>query len=340
MEDGPAISVVMPVYNGMPFLPETLDCLLSQTESNFELVVVDDGSTDATPSILAEAARRDRRIRVVSLAHGGIVSALNAGLAAARAPLIARMDADDLCLPERLALQRQALEADSELGLVASQVAYGGDAAVNRGFALFVDWTNGLVDPRDIRLKRFVETPLIHPTVMFRRECVTRFGGYRDGDFPEDYELWLRWLDRGVRMAKLPRELVTWRERKDRLSRVHPRYSETAFYRCKAEYLARYLCEEAGPHRRVAVWGAGRTTRKRAAFLAEFGVTIAAFIDIDPRKVGQRIGGVPVWDKESLPDPGDTFVLAYVGNRGARDLISAHLQERGYREGRDYLLAA
>ncbi len=333
------ISVVMPVYNGMPYLHAALDSLLAQTERDFEVIAVDDGSEDATPDILDQYAARDARVRPIRRPREGIVSALNAGLAAANGELIARMDADDLCKPDRLALQRRCLEERPDIGLAATRVEYGGDPAVHRGFSLFVEWTNTLLEPEEIDLNRFVETPLAHPSVMFRRALVDRHGGYRDGPFPEDYELWLRWLDAGVRMIKLPQKLVAWREREDRLSRVHPRYAIEAFYRLKAEYLAKWL-RRAGWADRVVVWGAGRTARRRAELLTEWGATIHAYVDIDPRKIGQTLSGRPVWPVDRLPAPGHFFVLPYVGSRGARALIHRCLTDLGYRLGRDFLPAA
>src|SRR2546425_6870649 len=102
---------------------------------------------------------------------------------------------------------------------------------------------------------------------MFRRELLNKHGGYREGDFPEDYELWLRWLDAGVTMAKVPRVLLTWNDAPERLSRTDRRYDVEAFYRCKAFYLARWLKRHVDASRPLLVWGAGRPTRKRAEHL-------------------------------------------------------------------------
>ncbi|CAM2005406.1 Glycosyltransferase [Acanthopleuribacter pedis] len=331
----------MPVYNGMPYLPEAVAAVQAQRDCAFECVVVNDGSEDGTAAYLDQIAREDPRFRVFHAPHGGIVAALNLGLTHVRADWIARMDADDQCAPDRLARQARFLQAHPEIGLVAARVAYDGDAERNRGFALYVDWSNELCEPEMIWLNRFVESPLVHPSVMFRRDCVARFGGYRDGAFPEDYELWLRWLDAGVKMSKLPEVLVSWREREDRLTRVHERYTDLAFYRAKALYLQRFLSRHLkNKPRPIWVWGAGRTTRKRAKMLEENGLTIASYIDINPKKIGQTIDEKPVVAPAAIPEPARCFVLAYVGSRGAREQIAAFLEEKGFRAGRDYLLAA
>lgn len=334
----PKVSVVIPVYNGMPYLPETLDCLLAQADVDFEIVAVDDGSQDDTLACLQAYATKDGRLRVLASEHRGIVPALNDGLAVARADYIARMDGDDLCDPYRLVKQAAYLDAHPSLGLVASHVIYGGDPVEGRGFATFVEWTNSLETPEQISLLRFVESPLVHPSVMFRRHLIEDVGPYRDGDFPEDYELWLRMLDAGVAMAKLPEPLVTWRERPNRLSRVDDRYAVPAFYRTKSLYLAKWL--KAHDVHKVLVWGAGRPTRRRAALLETHGIEITAWIDVDPKKIGQTYDGKPCVDASILADPEASFVLSYVGNRGAREDICQRLESRGFVMGQHFLLAA
>jgi glycosyltransferase involved in cell wall biosynthesis len=279
------------------------------------------------------------------------VAALQAGLAAGRGELVARMDADDEAHPERLAEQVAFLAAPANraIGLVGCLVDYGGNRATNAGYALHVDWINSLVTPEEIALNRFVESPLAHPSVMFRRELVARHGGYRAGDFPEDYELWLRWLDAGVRMAKVPRVLLRWHDPPGRLSRTDARYAPAAFFRMKAEWIAREVrrrdrqaAAEGGQLPSVWIWGAGRPTRLRAAHLERHGVRIAGYIDIDAKKTTRALGGrgVPVIAPADLPAPGGVFALGYVSTRGARDLIRADLVRRGYGEGRDFLMCA
>ena len=334
----PAISVLLPAWNAEATLGEAIASVLAQTDPDLELIVLDDGSTDETLAIAQAAAARDPRVRPVALPHAGIVATLNHGLALARGAYVARMDADDLSAPGRLAAQRAALEAAPALGLVSCLVAHEAAAGDTRGYALYVGWLNGIATGEAIALNRFVESPFAHPSVMFRHALVERFGGYRDGPFPEDYELWLRWLEAGVAMAKVPAVLLTWRDHPARLSRTHARYAVEAFYRVKAHYLARWL--RARGHGEVVIWGSGKTSRQRAAPLTTEGVGIREYIDIDPRRGGQHSRGVPIRYYEDLGPPGETFVVSYVGKRGAGDFIRAFLVARGWVEGEHFLLAA
>lgn len=336
----PKVSVVLPVRNGAATVEAAIASLQSQTFPHFEVIAVNDGSQDDTGEILHRLAEHDPRIRPLSQPPKGIVPALWAGLEHARAGMIARMDADDLCAPNRLERQMDFLAAHPGVGLVGSLVEFGGDRDRQAGYAAYVDWLNSMVTTEEILCNRFVESPLAHPSVLFRRRCLEIGGTYRDGAFPEDYELWLRWLEAGIRMAKVPEPLLTWNDPPGRLSRTHERYSMAAFYECKAEYLARWLARNNPLHPDIHVWGSGRLTRKRAELLVAHGIRIVGYIDLDPRSIGQTIHGRPVLSSEQMPPPGRAFVVSYVGKRGARDGIRARLNQAGYEELKHYIMAA
>lgn len=333
----PAVSILMPVRNGAETLDRAIRGMLAQTMRDWELVVVDDGSTDASTSILADFAAADRRIRVITLPPVGIAVALQRGCDACRAAWIARMDADDWMHPERIGAQLAHAAENPDLGVVSCLVAYGG---AEKGYGAHVDWLNTLIDPDLIGLRRFIESPVAHPSVMFRRELLETHGGYRDGDFPEDYELWLRWMDAGVRFGKVSRGLLEWSDPPGRLSRTDPRYSVGRFYQTKCLHLARWLRANMDPGRKPWLWGAGRITRRRFDALENQGFRFEGFIDVDPRKRNEHRDGRSVVMADELPERDASFIIVGVGNRGARERIGVHLLESGWTEGRDFLFAA
>ena len=206
----PAVSVVMAVYNGEPWIGDALASILTQSLRDLELIVVDDGSTDDTPRRLA--AVDDRRLTVLQQPRSGQTPALNRGLRAARAPLVARIDADDVALPDRLARQSTFMATHPEVGLL-------GTAAREMLPSGAVIRT--LVPPcdhREIRRALMRANPFIHSSVMFRRALVQRVGGY-DESFAvaQDYDLWLR-MSRVTRLANLSEPLVLRRLAPGRLS--------------------------------------------------------------------------------------------------------------------------
>lgn len=341
MTGRPAVSVLLPVRDAGPYLETCLRSLAWQTLTDFEVVAVDDGSRDGSDARLAAWAQRDPRFRLLRRPAAGLIPTLNAGLEACRAPYVARLDADDAMPRRRLALQRQALEEDPDLDVVSCLVRHFPRHRVATGFRLYERWLNSLCHHQDILRERFIESPLPHPSVMVRRHVLTATGGYRDCGWPEDYDLWLRLAQRGATFAKVPRVLYFWREHPQRLTRTDRRYAVGRFLQCKATHLA------AGPLRgcqRVILWGAGQTGRRLAGHLLRLGVPLVACLDIDPRKIGRTLRGLPIHDADDLPtlwqQPGRGVVLAAVAARGARQLIRARLQGWALREGEDFWCVA
>jgi glycosyltransferase involved in cell wall biosynthesis len=331
----PEISVVMPFRDAAATLPAALASVARQRGVALELLAVDDGSADGSAELVADLARADGRVRLITPGRVGLVGALRAALAEARAPLVARMDADDLAHPDRLRLQRDYLAANPGVALVASRVALFPRRLVRAGYAEYIRWQNSVLTPADVANNIYVESPFAHPSVTLRRAALEAAGGYRDGHFPEDYELWLRMHAAGMAMAKLPRVLLAWRESEGRASRTDPRYAREAFDALRAEYLARDPRLASG--RELVYWGAGRNTRLRARCLIERGFPPAAWVDIDPDKIGQVVWGAPVRPRAWLARAQRPYVLVYVTNHGARELIAGWLAELGYAPGADYL---
>ena len=341
MSELPRVSVLVPARNVAESLPAALDSLFRQTLADTEIIALDDGSDDGgrTRLVLETFAARDVRLRPVFLPHQGIAATLNHGLALARAAYVARMDADDVSLPGRLEAQADFLDACPEIGVAGCLVAHGGDRSKNAGYARHVAWANRLTAHEDIVLGLFRDSPLPHPSVMFRRQVVLAHGGYGLGDYPEDYDLWLRLAGGGVRLAKVPETLLVWNDPPGRLSRISPRYAPEKFARVKAPHLARWLSRHNPHHPAVIVAGAGRITRKRAEFLSVHGIAISAYLDVDPDKIGRKVHGRAVLHRDDTPGPDACFVVSYLSGVGAAEDVGMFLEARGFRHGLSYVLA-
>ena len=335
------VSIILPVKNAEAYLLRAIQSIQDQSYSDWELIVVNDGSEDSSTAMVEGLAQNDSQIRLIHNPSRGIAHALNYGISQARGAYLTRMDAYDISHPDRIAAQLDFLDNHPEIGLIGTQVNFLGDRDQHAGYAAYVDWTNGLISPSRIRANRFVESPFAHPSVMFRKSLVTsETEPYRQGNFPEDYELWLRWMDQGVQMAKLESRLLDWSDPPERLSRTDPRYSPESFYQTKARYLAKWLQQEGHTERSIWIWGAGRITRKRARFLAEAGIPFSGYLDIDPRKTGVKLKDIPVLHPDDLDFSRNPFIVSYVGSRGARDKIRSYLLAKECREERDFILAA
>jgi len=331
----PRVSVVLPVRNGGRWLQQAVDSILAQTLARLELLVVDDHSTDGAA---ARLPRHDPRLRVLASEGKGVSRAFNTGLAAARAPYVARMDADDIALPQRLEHQVAWLDARPELAICGACVEIFRDdgAPLDGGNRRYQAWLNACREPADIRRALFVESPIPNPTALFRREALLALGGYADPSWPEDYDLFLRADARGLLMGKPGDVLLRWREHDASLTRRDPRYARTRFQAAKAHYLAHGRLDTARP---TVIWGAGPGGRLLHDLLRDEGFAVAGFLDVHPRRLGGEKRGLPVWPIERLAILSQAFVLVAVGTAGVRREIRTWLNERGLTEGVDYLFA-
>jgi glycosyltransferase involved in cell wall biosynthesis len=332
----PKVSVVLPFYNAEKTLSVALQSISSQEFTDFECVMVDNNSSDGSREIAAGWERQDPRFRLVEEKRQGVMYASNRGCEAARGEYLARMDADDVSRPGRLKLQSEFLDGHPEFGAVAGLVNHVGNPETTGGFQRFVEWSNSVISYEEIYNRRFIEAPIVNPTAMWRRETMELFGLYLSGDFPEDYEMWLRWLDQGVQIAKVPEVVLDWHDSEGRLTRTHPIYSDRAFYEIKSKYLAKWLSEHNPYHPYVAIWGASRISRRRARILEQQGVRINTYIDTKRTRQLEK----ELIYYEDLPESGSLFILTYIRQMDNRERIQAFLEGRGYVEGKDYLLVS
>jgi glycosyltransferase involved in cell wall biosynthesis len=337
------ISVLLPYRDAASTLGEAMQSVLADLSKDDELIAIDDGSSDGSAAIANALAAEDAR--VVRATSGGkreraagIVAALTCGLEVARGELIGRMDADDISRLGRFAAERELLESDGKLGVVA--VFAEGFPQPMPGMLRYVAWQNSLVSREDHARAIFVESPLCHPSTLIRRSALVAVGGYREGPWPEDYDLWLRLDEAGYGIAKVPRVLFAWRMRAESMTWTDPRLSRTRFLEARAHYLARRLRKLGVP---FAVWGAGKTGRRLARALEVHDVRPVAFVDIDPAKIGRTARGVPIMDAAVAIERtarGELVLVVAVGDEGARDIVRARLTSAGLTEGSTFVCAA
>lgn len=269
MPEPPLIAVLMPFHNAASHLGPAVDSILGQTEARFELIGLDDGSTDRSAEVFAARAQGDGRLRLVRFPRQGLVATLNAGIGLAEAPYIARMDADDIALPTRFAQQVAFLEQHPEcvvLGTSLRELTPDGPGRTIVQPARFSHRAAPV--PQEIELA--------HPTTMIRRAALIRAGGYRGAfEHAEDADLWLRLLEIGD-IANLPEPLLLYRRHAAQVSHRHAALQSFRAGVAKTFAVARSLGEE--PRLDYAT---PLTPDAVARLLPQCGSTVAARLNLD-----------------------------------------------------------
>lgn len=327
----PLVSIILPVFNGEKTIKTAIDSIFNQTFNDWELIIIDDGSTDSTSEIIQSID--NEKVKYFKIANGGIARALNFGIKMSNSTVICRMDADDTCDPRRLELQYNYLKRYEEVGVISSLVEYDGNREANAGYALYVDEINKLTKHEDIAQKRLVESPIAHPSVMFRKSLVYKYGGYNESPLPEDYELWLRWMNEGVVFEKVDQVLLHWHDSEARLSRSHSNYDLEKFYKLKIKYLAKHFIKHQIPANNLWVWGTGRQINKWIALLHENGLDIKGRIDVKTTSLDGSVIHFTELSKDKHP-----LIISLVRDRKGKKSIENFLKEQGYNEGRDFFM--
>ena len=315
-----SVDVLMPFRDAERWVCRAWQSLRRQRFRDWRLVAVDDGSRDRGAEVLRRAAGGDPRLVLVRARARGVAAALNRGLAEVSAPVVVRMDADDLSLPGRLGRLLRALEENPGWHGAASRVRLFPRCRVSPAMARYVAWQNGLLSPGAIARERYVECTATHATLAVRTEVLAGLGGWWEGSGPEDLDLLLRWHRLGLTLGKVPEVLYLWRERARRETRTSPRMSREAFLAVKARHLAAELALRGQAE--VRVFGRGRS--------------LAAWVEALGRR-GVRAEGVQWWAGGPRPRWSDLALFCF-GAPGARDRVRRDLLGRA--EGTDYLFVS
>ncbi len=229
----PSISVVMSVYNGEDFLKEAVESILQQTYTDFEFIIINDGSTDSSGEILRNYASKDPRIVLIEQENAGLIAALNTGIATAKAELIARMDADDIAHPERFERQKNFMDSHPDIAVLGTDITLIDD----KGKTI----RNSIYPRHGIKMDDFIYklgSPVAHPSVIMRKEVVMRIGGYRNAyKHAEDYDLWLR-IHKIASLDNINIPLLFYRQHDNKISFKH------AYQQSLAAIIARYAAKE------------------------------------------------------------------------------------------------
>ena len=327
----------MPVRSYRPYTRSAVDSILAQTHAEFELIIVGHKDIERTLDQLP----KDSRIRGVVRSGPGIVCALNSGLDIASGEFIARMDDDDIAYPHRLATQLSYANSQQDHGLYGARVQFfNEDNQIGLGNLRYQNWLNGLKTSKNIRDACFIESPLPHPTLFAHKYVWSRLGGYRNGDWPEDYDLILRaWLT-GISMGKPDETLLRWREHPDRLTYSDKRYRRQAFTDLKAQTLVN---QRAGfgldQNRGIWICGTGRNARYWCDCLISLDANVIGFVDLDRPQAKKSKRHRPVITYSNLMKARkDALIISAISDPTARTKLRVWLTKQGLIVNQDFII--
>ena len=342
MKSSAIISILMPVRNDVSMLRNCLTDIENQSMMDYELVVVDDGSTDETPELLKKVSQRDSRIRVIRTKPQGIVSALNTGLSECKGKYIARMDVDDRMHKTRLAKQMELMKKNPELELIGCRVkGFTDKGPLPDSGIQYQSWSNALISHEQIKCDLFAESPIVHPTFFTTRELFNKIGGYSKNPWAEDYDVIMRAYGTGAKLGKHPEKLVRKYHAPGRLSRIEAIYKRPAMFDAKAHYLLGFglLKKRKG----VLIVGSGPTGRQAAQSFVDRKVKLLGFIDNRPGLPGRRVKGWPAWGFPDLPPPEflnnfrDALIVMAIGDSTGQRVFAELLRKQGFVENHDFV---
>ncbi|KPM46863.1 glycosyltransferase family 2 protein [Jiulongibacter sediminis] len=331
---GPSVDIILPFYQNGETLDRAIASILDQTYRNFRLILVANNADAASLEIAEKFAKEDSRVEFLHEPRQGVAFAFNTGIQAGNNPFIARMDGDDIAEPEKLEKQVKYLLENPSLAAVATQTTFSSTIKASEGFGHFVEWQNAIISPEEHFLAQFYESPVANPTILFRRELIENYGLVDTSDTPEDYELYLRWMDQGEQIAKIAEPLLTWNDHPNRLTRTHQHYREAAFQKVRYRYLAKYL-NDVTQNRELVICGASKNIQLKANRLQAKGIRIAAHTDVFTRKP-EDVNFIPL--SKALENK-DFYFVSLIAKRDVYQEIKGLFLSKGLAEGADFILA-
>lgn len=279
------ISVLLPVFNASKWLPECLNSILQQSFSDWELLAVNDQSTDGSLSILKSFAQKDSRIKVFTTKEKGIIPALRLAFEHSSGQFITRMDADDVMAPAKLERLRDLLQRSGPGHVVTGWVKYISTSTLGNGYLRYQDWLNGLCEHNTHYKDIYRECVLPSPCWMSFREDLIRCGAFEADQYPEDYDLCFRFYKNKLNVVSVKEVLHFWRDHPERTSRNSETYANQEYFDLKMPY---FLNMDYNPSRPLVLWGTGKKGKILAQKLKSAEVTFA-WITNNERKQGINI---------------------------------------------------
>jgi glycosyltransferase involved in cell wall biosynthesis len=326
------ISILMPVFNTGPLLRECLDSIIQQAETDWELLAIDDFSTDQSWAILQEYALKDARIRAWKNTAKGIIPALQLAYSKSTGILITRMDSDDRMAPDKLGRLKTQLLQKGAGHICIGLVRYFSESGLGDGYRRYEQWLNAINSEEVSYREIYRECVIPSPCWMVFREDLDRCDAFNPIDYPEDYDLCFRFYEQNLKVTCVREVLHFWRDHPERASRNDPHYADNQYFDLKLPYFLRL---DRNQQRPLVLWGAGRKGKRIASLLKQRDIPFR-WICNTPSKWGVKINEVILEPVKALFEINRPQVIIAVAGPEDQVEIERQLEGRYFQKGEDY----
>ena len=328
----PLISILTPFKNTAPFLQECLDSIRAQSHDNWEVLMIDDHSSDSSYDLVENYAKNDSRIQLYKNRGNGIIDALRMAFSHSKGDYVTRMDSDDIMHPEKLEIMLTNLQEHGRQHVALGLVKYFGEERISEGYCQYEHWLNTLTKHGANYDEIYKECPIPSPCWMVHKDDLTLCDAFNPSRYPEDYDLTFRFYKHHMKCIPNQQVLHYWRDYKTRTSRIHFHYSQNYFLNIKLHY---FLELDYDNSRALTVWGAGTKGKTVAKQLVQNKIPFVWIVD-NPKKIGKRIYGCPLFDFNYLDQLQHPQSIITVANEDARRKIEVYFNAQNMRPMVDY----
>lgn len=333
MTKNPLVSIIMAIKDTEPFLPACLNSIIAQTYQNWELIAVNDHSSDATPQIIEDYAKRDPRIRVFHSKRHKLIPTLKEGYVHVSGTLINRMDSDDKMPDYKLeVLVNEWLRHGKGTIIAGGTEHFVDEGEVGDGFLRYERWLNEVARTSTHYQQIYKECVIPSHCWMLHREDFEAAGGFDPEVYPEDYDLCFRYYRSGLNVVGIDKVLHYWRDRSNRISRTWKEYEDNRYFDLKLKYFYELDRDRSRP---LVLWGAGKNGKDMARLLQGFDDDFRWVCD-NERKIGKDIYGVKMEDLTVIPSIDNPQIMMVVSSPDARAEITTALERWGKKPVEDY----
>ncbi|WP_299390840.1 glycosyltransferase family 2 protein [uncultured Gelidibacter sp.] len=328
----PLISILTPFRNSSLYLEDCLNSIIYQTYPHWELLIVDDHSTDDSYNIVAGFAQKDDRIKLFKNSGSGIIDALRLAFKNSSGAYVTRMDSDDLMAPIKLEVMLEDLKTEGRGHVALGLVNYFSDEALGEGYQNYEKWLNGLTLEGTNYTDIYKECVIPSPCWMVHREDLIACGAFESDMYPEDYDLAFRFYKHGLKCIPSDSTLHHWRDYTTRTSRTDDNYAANHFLKLKLDY---FLELDRRPGQPLVIWGAGFKGKFCARFLKKRKIPFV-WICNNPKKIGHIIYHIELQAVSVLNELEHPQVIVTVANKTSQKRITSVLENLGLAKAEDY----